>query len=604
LADFVAEFQGKRESSEPTYTSSSHANEGSSEWKLFVDGASNMKGAGAVAVLVSPEGLILEQAVRLGFLASNNEAEYEALQAGLRSALRLGADRLQVFCDSQLVVNHISGEYLARDERMMTYLSITKSLLSKFDSVQVEQIRREYNSHADILAKLATALESDLHRTVTVEVLNAPSTLIDTVDRVCGTSTEASWLDPLIAYLRDDCLPQDPKAANVIKRKASRYWLSKEGNLYKRSFSGPYLLCVHPNLVDDLLFEIHEGICGCHTGGRSLAHRAMSQGYWWPYMQSDVVRYVRKCDKCQRFAPKIHQPARELNPLSSPWPFVQWGLDIVGPLPRAPGNKKFLIVATDYFTKWVEAEPLSHIREVDTKRFLWKSIITRFGIPWAVISDNGTQFEGKLFKGFCSELGIRNFFSSPGYPQSNGQAEVSNKVILDGIKKRLEEAKGRWVEELPSVMWTHRTTKRRSTGETPFALAYAVEAVIPLEVGLPTTRTTEFDVEENESSLRMDLNLVEERRDMATIRLALYQHQMKRGYDKNIRPRSFQVGDLVLRKVVANTRNPNEGKLGPNWEGPYRVTSFVGVGAYRLTDLDGKSVLRPWNICNLKKYFY
>ena len=153
---------------------------------------------------------------------------------------------------------------------------------------------------------------------MTVEVLSAPSTLIDTVDRVCGTGTKASWMDPLIAYLRDDCLSQDPRAANVIKRKALRYWLSKEGNLYKRSFSRPYLLCVHPNLVDDLLFEIHEGICGSHTGGRSLAHRAMSQGYWWPYMQSDAVRYVRKCDKCQRFALKIHQPAWELNPLSSP----------------------------------------------------------------------------------------------------------------------------------------------------------------------------------------------------------------------------------------------------------------------------------------------
>jgi transposase InsO family protein len=129
----------------------------------------------------------------------------------------------------------------------------------------------------------------------------------------------------------------------------------------------------------------------------------------------------------------------------------------------------------------------SHIREVDAKRFLWKSIITRFRIPWAIISDNGTQFEGKLFKGFCSDLGIRNFFSSSAYPQANEQAEVSNKVILDGIKKRLDEAKGKWVEELPSVTWTHRTTKRRLTGETPFALAYGVEAVVPLEVGLPTT---------------------------------------------------------------------------------------------------------------------
>ena len=153
-------------------------------------------------------------------------------------------------------------------------------------------------------------------------------------------------------------------------------------------------------------------------------------------------------------------------------------------------------------------------------------------------------------------------------------------------------------------MWTHRTTKRRSTGETPFALAYGVEAVISLEVGLPTTRTTEYDAEENESNLRKDVNLLEEKRDMAIIRLASYQQQMKRRYNKNIKPRSFQVGDLVLRKMVTNTKNPNDGKLEPNWEGPYRVTTLAGVGAYRLEDMDGKPVPKPWNICNLRKYFF
>ena len=115
-------------------------------------------------------------------------------------------------------------------------------------------------------------------------------------------------------------------------------------------------------------------------------------------------------------------------------------------------------------------------------------------VSWAVISNNGTQFESRLFTGFCSDLGIKNFFFSPAYPQSNGQVEVSNKVILDGIKKRLEDAKGRWVKDLPSVMWTHRTTKRRSTKETLYALAYRVEAIIPLEIGLPTIQTTDFDV--------------------------------------------------------------------------------------------------------------
>jgi len=114
------------------------------------------------------------------------------------------------------------------------------------------------------------------------------------------------------------------------------------------------------------------------------------------------------------------------------------GLAIVGPLHRTPGNKRWLIVATDYFTKWVEAEPLSSITEQDTKNFVWKNIITRFGIPRTLISDNETQFDSNFFKSFCQEYGIRTVYSTPAYPQSNGQAEISNKVILDGLKKRLD----------------------------------------------------------------------------------------------------------------------------------------------------------------------
>uniref|UniRef100_A0A2N9F3W1 Uncharacterized protein n=1 Tax=Fagus sylvatica TaxID=28930 RepID=A0A2N9F3W1_FAGSY len=603
LAEFLAEFQYDPSNPSLLAPAQTEFYSNGAKWKLFVDGASNSKGSGAGIVLVSPEGLVLEQAVRLKFSASNNEAEYEAMLIGLRTARKLGADHLQIFCDSQLVANQISGEYQAKDDRMSAYLMIARTLLSEFGSTLVAQIGREYNSHADILAKLATALESDMQRTVCIETLERPSFQNQEIS-VCSINIRPSWMDPILSYLRDNKLPEDKKEAKMIKQKAPRFWVSKEGQLYKRSFAGPYLLCVHPDKVRDFLFEIHEGICGSHTGGRSLAHRALSQGYWWPYMQADALKYVQECDKCQRFAPMIHQPARELNPLSSPWPFAQWGLDIVGPLPRAPGNRKFLITATDYFTKWIEAEPLSNIRDVDTKCFLWKSIITRFGIPWAVISDNGTQFESKLFKGFCSDLSIRNFFSSPGYPQSNGQAEASNKVVLSGIKRKLEAAKGRWVEELPSILWTYRTTVRKSTNETPFALAFGVEAVIPLEIGMPTIRTTEFAVQTNEDNLRRDLDLVEERRELAVVRLAAYQQRLKREHNKNVKTRTFRIGDLVLRKVMANTRRPNEGKLGPNWEGPYKVLSQAGHGAYRLEDLNGKAIPRPWNTCNLRKYFF
>ena len=132
-----------------------------------------------------------------------------------------------------------------------------------------------------------------------------------------------------------------------------------------------------------------------------------------------------------------------LNSLSSPWPFAQWGLDIVGPFPKATGKKKYLLVGTDYFTKWFEAEPLTNIRDVDTKKFVWKNVVTRFGVPHSLILDNGLQFDSKSFRLYCSELGITNIYSTPAYPQGNGQAEAINKVIVNGIKKRLDDAKGK-----------------------------------------------------------------------------------------------------------------------------------------------------------------
>ena len=183
-------------------------------------------------------------------------------------------------------------------------------------------------------------------------------------------------MDSISLYLERDILPEEKSEAEKVQRKAHRFWLSEDRKLYKRSFSGPYLLCVHPEASKSLLEELHEGVYESHTGGRSLSHRAFTQKYWWPGMQKEAQEYVKKCDQCQRFVPNIHQPGRFLNPLSSPWPFAQWGFDIVGPFPKAVGNKKYLLVCTNYFTKWVEVELLANIRDVDVKRFIWKNIFT------------------------------------------------------------------------------------------------------------------------------------------------------------------------------------------------------------------------------------
>ena len=224
--------------------------------------------------------------------------------------------------------------------------------------------------------------------------------------------------------------------------------------MYKRSYSGPYLFCIHPKVVERLLEELHEGICGSHTGGRSLAHRTLIQGYWWPSMQKTSQDYMKTCVQCQRYTPNIHQSGGVLNPLSSSWSFAQWGLEIVGPFLQVIGNQRWLLVSTYYFTKWVEAEPLTNIRDVDAKKFILRNIVTKFGVPHTLILDNGLQFDSKAFQKYCGELGIRNGYSTPAYPQGNGQSKATNKVLVTGLKKRLDDTKGKWVDELPHVLWT------------------------------------------------------------------------------------------------------------------------------------------------------
>ena len=161
----------------------------------------------------------------------------------------------------------------------------------------------------------------------------------------------------------------------------------------------------------------------------------------------------------------------------------------MAPFPTAPAQKKLLLVVTDYFSKLIEVEAFVSIKDKDVIRFIWKNIVCRFGIPRSIISDNGPQFDSQVYRDFCQDLKIRNLYSTPRYPQSNGQAEASNKALLTALKKRLDYAKGKWVEELPGVLWAYRTTARKPTDNSPFALTYGMEVVVPTKIGLPTVRT-------------------------------------------------------------------------------------------------------------------
>ncbi|CAL2247205.1 unnamed protein product [Prunus armeniaca] len=230
---------------------------------------------------------------------------------------------------------------------------------------------------------------------------------------------DPSWQDPIIDYLVNENLPKDKSEARKIKQKAARYYM-KGDMLIRRSYYGPHLTCIKYPQTLEVLCKIHDGECGNHAGGRSLAQKALNIGYFWPTMRQDSTEYARRCDRCQRYKSVPSLPAKEYHPQNSPWPFMQWAIDLVGPMPTTPANKEMMIVATDYFTKWIEAEALSSTKEADVERFIWKNIICRFGCPQSIVTDNGTQFVGRQITAFFGKYGIKQHLSTPQYPQGNG----------------------------------------------------------------------------------------------------------------------------------------------------------------------------------------
>ncbi|GJX29573.1 reverse transcriptase domain-containing protein [Tanacetum coccineum] len=261
------------------------------------------------------------------------------------------------------------------------------------------------------------------------------------------------------------------------------------------------------------------------------------------------------------------------------WLFYKWGIDIARPFLEGPSKVKFLIVAIDYFTKWIEA----------------KHVAT---ITGEIIYDNGKQFRDNPFKDWCEKLCIRYRFASVKHPQANDLVERANKILGEGIKARLDKRSNDRIEEVPHVLWAHRTMIKSSNGDTPFSLTYGTEAVILAEIGMPTLRTVEIDMVQNDEALEINLDLLEERKEQAAIREARSKAKMEKYYNSKVRNTSFKPGDLVYRNNDASHAKDSR-KLGPKWEGPYEVTEALGKGACKLRDRNGELLTRTWNVRNL-----
>jgi hypothetical protein len=252
-------------------------------------------------------------------------------------------------------------------------------------------------------------------------------------------------------------------------------------------------------------------------------------------------------------------------------------------LAKGAGGYTHLLVAIDKFSKWVEVRPITNLRAEQAVTF-FTDIVYHFGVPNSIITDNGSQFTGRKSLEFCDKFNIRVDWAAVAHPQTNSQVERANGMILQGLKPmifdRLNKSGRKWLQELPAVVWSLRTTPSRAIGFTPFFLVHGAEAVLPTDLEYGSPRVRGYDEGANQRAREDSLDQLDEARTVALMHSARYQRSLRLYQARKVRRRDYSEEDLVLRR-----RQDNRGrhKLSPPWEGPYVVVVQAGQRGWRRT---------------------
>jgi ribonuclease HI len=348
-------------------------------WIVQCDGAWCHKGVGISAVVTSPLGVVIRYAAQLIFTnnenSTNNITEYEALLLALRKMKALGQQIFIIRTDSKVIQEHIEKESEARNSVLMKYLENVKEMERHFKSYSMQHIPRDDNNEADKLAK-ATATNQEMPPDVFFEIIKEPS-IKESRPKIINVVETPDWRVEIMAYLRGHYERQDELQEKRLKQRARGYAVVN-GELYKSGVTEPWLRCITSEKCLELLKEIHSGFCSAHIGTRALAGKAIKQGFDWPTINVDAKALVRQCEACQKTTNKQNLPSMPVHLIPPSWPLQRWGIDLVGPLPTAQENCRFAAVIVDYFTKCVEAKPLTNIKAPTIQKFFWQNIICRF----------------------------------------------------------------------------------------------------------------------------------------------------------------------------------------------------------------------------------
>ena len=387
-------------------------------------------------------------------------------------------------------------------------------------------------------------------------------------------------------YLTTLVLPSDRKLANQIQRQSNHFEIL-ENQLFKKDKKnkGNFLKVLKNHEIETILYATHNHPTGGHLGIEKVFEK-IRENYYWPQMFKDIRNYIKGCDSCQRRG----KPSKKtlLHPIPVGKPFEKIGIDFVGPLPLTNNGNKYIIVATDYLTKWPEASAKSAADANTVVEFIYENIICRHGCPKYILSDRGSHFRNKVVDGLMNKFEIKHLLSTPYHPQTNGLVERFNKTLCESIAKTTENLQ-EWDTVINSVLFAYRTAKNSTTKYTPFYLTYGREARLPITIF------------ENET-LELNLEDLEINQQKAKENVTKAQENQKRRHDSKIKkPIDYQIGDKVLLYEAAKEKTWT-GKLEDKWKGPFYIHNKLLNGAYKLRSTDGRILKTPINASLLKIY--